>query len=128
MIASVSTLGIPIGAATAVSFSNFSIALLLLHLSGRYRPSQADQYQWRFGRHVRKLAVHDLDRIGIEAFVGHVEQVMIVQQDRSEKGVGRVFGPEQVHRTQAIPPVFDGRPDHRRMAALQAYRSATVDN
>src|ERR1700743_1846269 len=108
MIASVSTLGIPIGAATAVSFSNFSIAGLLLHCLGKIRSSNADQHQWRFGRHARKFAVYDLDRIGIAAFAGHVEQVMIIQQHRSEKGIGWVLRLEQLHRSKGMPPVFDG--------------------
>src|SRR5262249_52234577 len=68
MIAWVSPVGIPIGAPPAVSFSNFSINLLLLRLPGRSRPLEADQNQGRFGRHARKFAVDDLDRIGIEAF------------------------------------------------------------
>jgi hypothetical protein len=128
MIASVSTLGIPIGAATPFSFSNFSITVLLSHLLGRHRSSQADQNQRRFGRHARKLAVHDLDRVGIEAFVGHVDQVAIIEQNRPEKGIGRVFRSEQVHRSEGILPFFDGRPLHDRMAALQTYVSAPVDD
>src|ERR1700689_4643932 len=112
MIASLSTLGIPIGAATPFSFSNFSITVLLSHLLGRHRSSQADQNQRRSRRHPRKFAVHDLDRVGIEAFVGHVDQVAIIQQNRPEKGIGRVSRSEQVHRSEGMLPFFDGRPLH----------------
>src|ERR1700753_4048290 len=91
MIASVSTFGIPIGAATAFSFSNFSITVFLWCLRCiLWRPLQADQNHGGFRDYARKLAAHDLDRIGIAAFVGHVDHSIIVKKNRAEKGIVRV--------------------------------------